>query len=182
MNGPMSFGPSDHDLDPPEAISSKQQVSAVEALKVLVEEIDASGVYLDRPADAVKFIAQCVSSALTKLIQREATPVETPADSGIPEVEWLAMLARDDKYASVEHCDVPIQDRRSLIAAVKRLTSRGAVKASDDPLAGVRWICGSCTTVNGIDDEQCLGCRKPREEKDARQVKTTTSQTDGEPV
>lgn len=54
------------------------------------------------------------------------------ADSGIPEVEWLAMLARDDKYASVEHCDVPIQDRRSLIAAVKRLTSRVAVKTSTD--------------------------------------------------
>jgi hypothetical protein len=56
------------------------------------------------------------------------TQDETPADSGIPEVEWLAMVARDDKYASVEHCDVPIQDRRSLIAAVKRLTARPAVK------------------------------------------------------
>lgn len=44
--------------------------------------------------------------------------------SGMPEVEWLAILARDDKYASVEYCDVAIQDRRLLIAAVKRMAAR----------------------------------------------------------
>lgn len=62
------------------ALSSNEQVSAVEAFKVLVEEIDATGVYLDRPADAVKFIAQCVSSALTKLIQRETPEFKPSAD------------------------------------------------------------------------------------------------------
>ena len=30
----------------------------------------------------------------------------------------------------------------------------------DDPLAAVRWICPDCTTVNGIKDNTCLGCRK----------------------
>lgn len=25
-----------------------------------------------------------------------------------------------------------------------------------------RWICIHCTTVNGLDDPNCLGCRKPR--------------------
>lgn len=44
--------------------------------------------------------------------------------TGMPEVEWLAILARDDKYASVQYCDVPIQDRRALIAVVKRLQER----------------------------------------------------------
>lgn len=58
------------------ALSSKTSVSAVEAFKVLVEEIDATGVFLDGPKDAVKFVAQCVSSALTKLIQRESSPDE----------------------------------------------------------------------------------------------------------
>jgi len=51
-----------------------------------------------------------------------------------------------------------------------------SVKAKDDPLAGVRWICSACTTVNGIDDEKCLGCRKPREEKDSRHPKTPSAQ------
>lgn len=71
-----SRGPSMTDA----TLSSKKQVSAVEALKVLVDEIDATGVFLDRPADAVKFIAQCVSSALTKLIQQEVPEFSPSAD------------------------------------------------------------------------------------------------------
>lgn len=53
--------------------------------------------------------------------------------SGMPEVEWLAILTRDDKYASVEYCDVAIQDRRSLIAAVKRMAARLAQQVETHP-------------------------------------------------
>lgn len=70
----------EHAPRPKAPLASKKQVSAVEAFKVLVEEIDAAGVFLDRPADAVKFISQCVSSALTKLIQQEAPEFEPSAD------------------------------------------------------------------------------------------------------
>jgi hypothetical protein len=65
---------------PDDAPLTSKTVTAVEAFKVLVEEIDATGVYLDGPKDAVKFIAECVSSALTKLIQRESSADETTPD------------------------------------------------------------------------------------------------------
>jgi hypothetical protein len=48
------------------------------------------------------------------------------------------------------------------------LPSPSTPSTRPDPLADVRWICEHCTTVNGIDDEKCLGCRKPRS-----QVKTS---------
>lgn len=31
-----------------------------------------------------------------------------------------------------------------------------------NPLAHLRWICIHCSTVSGVDDPNCLGCRKPR--------------------
>lgn len=36
------------------------------------------------------------------------------------------------------------------------------LKANDDPLAPLRWICIHCNTVSGKDDPNCLGCGKPR--------------------
>lgn len=41
-------------------------------------------------------------------------------------------------------------------------TSRLApeTRAPEDPLAEVRWICDDCATVNAIDWEKCVGCRK----------------------
>lgn len=32
----------------------------------------------------------------------------------------------------------------------------------DDPLAKVRWVCKSCTTVNAIDKSVCVGCGKEK--------------------
>lgn len=47
-----------------------------------------------------------------------------------------------------------------------------AEKTPVDPLAAVRWICPKCTTVNGIDDETCLGgscgTKRPTEKTDSK--------------
>lgn len=41
--------------------------------------------------------------------------------------------------------------------------ARPSEKAKEpQPNDAFRWICIHCTTVNGIDDPNCLGCRKPR--------------------
>jgi hypothetical protein len=39
---------------------------------------------------------------------------------------------------------------------------RGRCGPADDPNAPFRWICIHCDTVSGIDDQACLGCKKPR--------------------
>lgn len=65
---------------------------------------------------------------------------------GMPEVEWLAILARDDKYASVEFCDVPIQDRRALIAVIKRLAESVTHETSARRFYQVGNPCGVCAS------------------------------------
>lgn len=35
-------------------------------------------------------------------------------------------------------------------------------KTEAKPNDAFRWICIHCTTVNGLDEQNCLGCRKPR--------------------
>lgn len=37
-----------------------------------------------------------------------------------------------------------------------------AAGTKDDPNAPFRWICIHCTTVNAVDIDVCVGCRKPR--------------------
>jgi ribA/ribD-fused uncharacterized protein len=62
---------------------------------------------------------------------------------------WRDGCRKPEACAAKGHCDAP-------------LAKHGEVYGLDDPLAAVRWICPKCTTVNGIDDATCLGCRQAR--------------------
>jgi hypothetical protein len=48
--------------------------------------------------------------------------------------------------------------------AAELLLSSAVKTGREDPLASVRWICPSCTTVNAIEDEVCCigSCKTPR--------------------
>lgn len=44
----------------------------------------------------------------------------------------------------------------------RRLELQSILALWGDPNAPFRWICIHCNTVSGINDQVCLGCRKPR--------------------
>lgn len=142
--------------------ASNQQVSAnplraVEAVSIRTDERpDGKTIYqvvarVDESFAAAKAVRDHIAALVTAPVTDEtrARPEEIPArDEGETPEEYRRRLALFGIHAP-------------------------APKVPDDPLAGVRWICSACTTVNGIDDERCLGCSKPREEKDSRHPKTS---------
>lgn len=97
----------------------------------------------------VELVTQLLGAAADALERRDVEPSEKPVRV-CPDSEDGNHVLKQDGPFSIVYCDACGMNRG------------WRTQERDDPLDGVRWVCGHCTTVNGISDVACLGCKRPR--------------------